>query len=286
MNDRTPRTVEPEAPPRPTPNEVPASGTEEASAAMAHSAGADAPERGVSPEAGKGRPWNTVDAVHMTIAGRGPDAEPDFSGVGGNPLAERIAESRRAGGDPGFFETLHELLARTYGARCGEKPKPQPGRAAPAEVRRVRDRVDHVDIPEGTLIAIAGRRNVGPDRRTVFEIFDTVHRGHPKMCLVHGNLPGAVRLAGEWARDRGVPQLVFEPDPRHGRTRIVELNKAIVAARPHGVIDLSPADMTTMLASFAEMFGIPVLHLEKAVDAVLAERDRSEDIEPSPRRGR
>ena len=41
-----------------------------------------------------------------------------------------------------------------------------------------------------------------------------------------------------------------------------------------------------MLASFAEMFGIPVLHLEKAVDAVLAERDRSEDIEPSPRRGR
>ena len=229
MNDRTPRTVEPEAPPRPTPNEVTASGTEEASAAMAHSAGADAPERGVSPEAGKGRPWSTVDAVHMTISGRGPDAGREFSRGEANRLSERIAESRRAGGDSGFFETLHELLARNYGERTGEKPKPQPDRAAPAEVRRVRDRVDHVDIPEGTLIAIAGRRNVGPDRRTVFEILDTVHRGHPKMCLAHANVPGAMRLAGEWARDRGVPQLVFEPDPRLGRAKLFELNKAIIA---------------------------------------------------------
>ena len=83
-----------------------------------------------------------------------------------------------------------------------------------------------------------------------------------------------------------MPQLVFEPDPRLGRAKLFELNKAIVAARPHGVVDLSPADMTTMLASFAERVGIPVFHLEREVDAVLAERERSGDIEPSPRRGR
>ena len=44
--------------------------------------------------------------------------------------------------------------------------------------------------------------------------------------------------------------------------------------------------MTTMLASFAERVGIPVFHLEREVDAVLAERERSEETEPSPRRGR
>ena len=112
-----------------------------------------------------------------------------------------------------------------------------------------------------------------------------MHEKHPKICLAHGNVPGAVRHASEWARLRNVPQVVFNLDRgRYGKSAIVERDKAIVAAKPAGVVDLSPADKTTLLASLAGRFGVPVFHLEKAVKTVLAREARSHETDCSLRR--
>ena len=146
---------------------------------------------------------------------------------------------------------------------------------------------NRVHIPDGTLIAIAGRKDLGPDRDTVFQILDAVHGKHPKMCLAHGNVPGAVTLASEWARSRNVPQIVFNLDRgRYGKAAIVERDRAIIRAKPAGVIDFSPADKTTLLASLAERFRVPVLHLERAVDMAQARKARNREMEQSPRQDR
>ena len=67
---------------------------------------------------------------------------------------------------------------------------------------------------------------------------------------------------------------------------MVERDRAIVRAKPAGVVDLSPADKTTLLADLAERFGVPVFHLERAVREKLAREARAEEMERSRHRDR
>lgn len=97
-------------------------------------------------------------------------------------------------------------------------------------------------------------------RETVFAVLDAFHREIPDMYLVHGNAPGTQQIANEWATSRDRPQLTFYPDTRNeSLSRAILLrDKQIVDHSPLTVIDFSPPDKRTSLASMADKKGLNV----------------------------
>jgi len=91
-------------------------------------------------------------------------------------------------------------------------------------------------------------------------VLDKVHANHPDMVLLHGGSPkGAERIAGCWADNRKVPQVVFKPDwNRHARAAPFKRNDRILDVLPIGVIVFPGSGISANLADKAKKLGIPV----------------------------
>ena len=169
------------------------------------------------------------------------------------------------------FETLRDTAAEQYRAETGNVWRPrrgshvsQTGKLTSAAIdardyqRARKDRKTMAHLPQGTLVAIAGGRDVA-DPGAVIRMLDRTRAKHADMVLVHGGGPGVEKIAASWAERNGVHQVVCKPDwDRHGRAAPFRRNDELLNLLPKGVIAFPGSGITENLVDKARTLGIPV----------------------------
>ncbi len=170
------------------------------------------------------------------------------------------------------FETLRDAAAESYRDATGSTWRPrrgshvsQTGTLTSAAIdardymRAKKDRKTMAHLPQGTLVAIAGGKDV-TDPGAVFDRLDKVRAKYADMVLVHGGGPGVERIAAQWAEKNGVHQVVCKPDwDRHGRAAPFRRNDELLNLLPKGVIAFPGSGITENLVDKARQLGIPVV---------------------------
>ena len=132
------------------------------------------------------------------------------------------------------FERMRDEAAEAYRAETGSMWRPrrgshasQTGKLTSAAIdardyqRARKDRKTMAHLPQGTLVAIAGGKDIA-NPAAVIERLDKARAKYADMVLVHGGGPGVEKIAASWAEKNGVHQIVCKPDwDRHGRGRSV-----------------------------------------------------------------
>ena len=169
------------------------------------------------------------------------------------------------------FETLRDAAAEAYRAETGGMWRPrrgshtsQTGKLTSAAIdardfiRARKDRTTMAHLPQGTLVAIAGGKDVA-DPAAVIRMLDKTRAKHVDMVLVHGGGPGVEKIAASWAERNSVHQVVCKPDwHRHGRAAPFRRNDELLNLLPKGVIAFPGSGITDNLVDKARSLGIPV----------------------------
>ena len=125
-------------------------------------------------------------------------------------------------------------------------------------MRARKDREIRAHLPQGTLVAIAGGKNV-TDANAVINRLDKAKAKYADIILVHGGGPGVERIAAQWAERNGVHQVVCKPDwNAHGRAAPFRRNDELLNLLPKGVIAFPGSGITDNLVDKAVALGIPV----------------------------
>ena len=169
------------------------------------------------------------------------------------------------------FEKLRDVVAEDYRIQTGNIWRPrrgshtsQTGKLTSAAIdardfmRARSDRKTQAHLPQGTLVAVTGGKDVS-DPTAVSRRLDKVRAKYTDMVLVHGGGPGVERIAASWAEQRGVHQIVCKPDwDRHGRAAPFRRNDDLLNLLPKGVIAFPGSGITENLVDKARQLGIPV----------------------------
>ena len=169
------------------------------------------------------------------------------------------------------FEIMRDEAAEAYRAETGSLWRPrrgshvsQTGRLTSAAIdardfmRAKKDRETMAHLPEGTLIAVAGGKDVA-DPAAVIARLDKARAKYADMVLVHGGGPGVEKIAARWAERNGIQQIVCKPDwNRHGRAAPFRRNDDLLNLLPRGVIAFPGSGITDNLVDKARQLGIPV----------------------------
>ena len=172
------------------------------------------------------------------------------------------------------FETLRDIAADAYLRHTGETWRPRYGShtsqtrsltsaAIDARdfLRARKDRQNRAHLPAGTLVAIAGGKEVS-DTQFIWTTLDRARAKHADMILVHGGGPGTEKIAASWADARGVHQIVCRPNwDAHGRAAPYRRNDELLNLLPKGVIAFPGTGITANLVDKARQLGIPVFHV-------------------------
>ena len=132
--------------------------------------------------------------------------------------------ARNLGDRRDAFETLRDTAADAYRAETGDVWRPRNGSHTSKtgtltsaaidarDYRRARkERETSSHLPDGTLVAVAGGKEVA-DPAAVWSVLDRTHAKHGNMVLVHGGAPGIETVAAKWAEARSVDQVIVRPD--------------------------------------------------------------------------
>ena len=169
------------------------------------------------------------------------------------------------------FETMRDAAAESYRDVTGTTWRPrrgshvsQTGKLTSAAIdardyiRAKKDRKTQAHLPQGTLVAIAGGKDIA-DPGAVIARLDKAREKYADMVLVHGGGPGVERVAAQWAERNGVHQVVCKPDwDRHGRAAPFRRNDELLNLLPKGVIAFPGSGITENLVDKARQLGIPV----------------------------
>ena len=169
------------------------------------------------------------------------------------------------------FEQMRDAVAEQYRAETGDVWRPrhgsnvsQTGKLTSAAIdardfmRARKDRETRAHLPEGTLVAITGGKEVR-DAGAVFARLDQTKAKYDDIVLVHGGGPGVERIAAQWAERNGVHQVVCKPDwNAHGRAAPFRRNDALLDLLPKGVLAFPGSGITDNLVDKAVKLGIPV----------------------------
>ena len=169
------------------------------------------------------------------------------------------------------FETMRDTAAEQYRAETGNLWRPrrgshvsQTGALTSASIdardfaRARQDRKTAAHLPQGTLVAIAGGKDVA-DPAAVIAMLERTRAKHADMVLVHGGGPGVEKIAARWAEQNGVHQVVCKPDwDRHGRAAPFRRNEELLNLLPKGVLAFPGSGITENLVDRARQLGIPV----------------------------
>ena len=169
------------------------------------------------------------------------------------------------------FETMRDAAAESYRTVTGNTWRPrrgshvsQTGTLTSAAIdardymRARKDRKTQAHLPQGTLVAIAGGKDIA-DPAAVIERLDKAREKYADMVLVHGGGPGVEKIAASWAERNGVHQVVCKPDwDRHGRAAPFRRNDELLNLLPKGVIAFPGSGITENLVDKARTLGIPV----------------------------
>ncbi len=175
------------------------------------------------------------------------------------------------------FEKMRDAAAEDYLATTGQTWRPrsgshtsQTGKLTSAAIdardfmRARSDRKTQAHLPEGTLVAVTGGKDVN-NPADIFQRLDKVRAKYADMVLVHGGGPGVERIAASWADQRGVHQIVCKPDwDRHGRAAPFRRNDDLLNLLPKGVIAFPGSGITDNLVDKARQLGIPVQKVQMA----------------------
>ena len=199
-------------------------------------------------------------------------AAQDGSEVKARELELVTDRARNLGDRRDAFEQMRDAAAEHYRAATGEVWRPrrgshtsQTGKLTSAAIdardylRARKDRAMRAHLPEGTLVAIAGGRDVA-DPGAVFRSLDKTRAKYADLVLAHGGGPGVEKLAAQWAERNGVDQVVCKPDwQRHGRAAPFRRNEELLSLLPKGVIAFPGSGITENLVDRARQLGIPVM---------------------------
>ena len=169
------------------------------------------------------------------------------------------------------FETMRDAVAEQYRTETGDTWRPrygsnvsQTGKLTSAAIdardfmRARKDRETRAHLPEGTLVAIAGGKDV-QDPAAVIARLDAAKAKCADIVLAHGGGPGVERIAARWAERNGIDQVVCKPDwDRHGRAAPFRRNEELLNLLPKGVIAFAGSGITENLVDRARQLGIPV----------------------------
>ncbi len=169
------------------------------------------------------------------------------------------------------FEAMRDAAAESYRTVTGNTWRPrrgshvsQTGHLTSAAIdardyiRAKKDRKTQAHLPQGTLVAIAGGKDVA-NPAAVIERLDRVREKYADMVLVHGGAPGVEKIAAGWAEKNGVHQIVCKPDwDRHGRAAPFRRNDELLNLLPKGVIAFPGSGIIENLIDKAKQLGIPV----------------------------
>ena len=170
------------------------------------------------------------------------------------------------------FETMRDAAAEAYRTETGGMWRPrrgshasQTGKLTSAAIdardyqRARKDRATMAHLPQGTLVAIAGGKDV-QDPAAVIARLDQARAKYADLVLVHGGGPGVEKIAASWAERNGVHQIVWKPDwDRHGRAAPFRRNEELLNLLPKGVIPFPGSGITENLVDRARQLGIPVM---------------------------
>ena len=170
------------------------------------------------------------------------------------------------------FEIMRDAAAEHYRSETGGMWRPrrgshasQTGKLTSAAIdardyqRARRDRRTEAHLPQGTLVAIAGGKDV-QDPAAVIARLDKARAKYADLVLVHGGGPGVEKIAARWAETNGVHQIVCKPDwNRHGRAAPFRRNDELLNLLPKGVIAFPGSGITENLVDKARQLGIPVM---------------------------
>ena len=124
--------------------------------------------------------------------------------------------------------------------------------------RARKDRKTTAHLPQGTLVAIAGGKDIA-NPAAVIERLDKARAKYADIVLVHGGGAGVERIAASWAEQHGVHQVVCKPDwDRHGRAAPFRRNDELLNLLPKGLIAFPGNGITENLVDKARALGIPV----------------------------
>ena len=180
--------------------------------------------------------------------------------------------ARNLGDRRDAFETLRDTAADAYRAETGDVWRPRNGSHTSKtgtltsaaidarDYRRARkERETSSHLPDGTLVAVAGGKEVA-DPAAVWSVLDRTRAKHADMVLVHGGAPGIETVAAKWAEARGVHQLIVRPDWKaHGRAAPFRRNDEMLNLLPKGIVAWPGSGITDNLVDKARQMGIPVL---------------------------
>ena len=169
------------------------------------------------------------------------------------------------------FEKMRDAVADAYRIETGDTWRPrrgsntsQTGHLTSAAIdardfmRARKDRETRAHLPQGTLVAIAGGKQV-TDANAVIARLDKAKAKYADIILVHGGGPGVERIAAQWAERNGVHQVVCKPDwNAHGRAAPFRRNDELLNLLPKGVIAFPGSGITDNLVDKAVKLGIPV----------------------------
>ena len=169
------------------------------------------------------------------------------------------------------FEQMRDAVAEQYREETGDTWRPrrgshasQTGRLTSASIdardfmRARKDRATMAHLPQGTLVAIAGGKDV-QDPTAVIARLDQAKAKCADIVLAHGGGPGVERIAARWAERNGVHQVVCKPDwNAHGRAAPFRRNEELLNLLPKGVIAFPGSGITDNLVDRARQLGIPV----------------------------
>ncbi len=170
------------------------------------------------------------------------------------------------------FEKLRDTVAEQYRSATGEVWRPrhgshtsQTGRLTSAAIdardfqRARKDRKTRAHLPQGTLVAIAGGKDIA-DPAAVIARLDKARAKYSDLIPVHGGGPGVEKIAAQWAERNGVHQIVRKPDwQKHGRAAPFRRNDELLNLLPKGIIAFSGSGITDNLVDKARQLGIPVV---------------------------
>ncbi len=228
--------------------------------------------------------WGFVNMLHAQVQrlDRGVDRlTPDMrdlqSAQDGSEIKARELElltdrARNLGDRRDAFEQLRDAAAEQYRAVTAGTWRPRHGShtsrtgkltsaAIDARdfVRARKDRETRAHLPAGTLVAIAGGKDIA-DAGAVIRSLDKARAKYADLVLVHGGGPGVEKIAAQWAERNGVHQVVCKPDwQRHGRAAPFRRNDDLLDLLPKGVIAFPGGGITGNLVDKARQRGIPVM---------------------------
>ena len=198
--------------------------------------------------------------------------EQDGSEIKSRELELTTHRAQNFGDRRDAFEKLRDLAADAYRTETGDVWRPrhgsnvsQTGKLTSAAIdardfmRARKDRETRAHLPEGTLVAIAGGKQVA-NADAIIARLEKAKAKYGDMVLVHGGGPGVERLAAQWAERNGVHQVVCKPDwNAHGRAAPFRRNDELLNLLPKGVIAFPGSGITDNLVDKAVKLGIPVM---------------------------